>query len=109
MNFDLSKNSLGRILSLFSKKILNIFFLYGINHIKKIKKIRFYNIKKIKLSGDKINKKIFYKHSGYLGGLKEYNYYKFISKNKHNFLKTIKCMISKNCVYKLIKKKIYIE
>ncbi|MGX7586133.1 uL13 family ribosomal protein [Candidatus Vidania fulgoroideorum] len=108
MNVDLSKKPLGRCLSVISKKISNIFFLKGIKGIKKMRNIYFYNIKKTILTGNKKKNKFFYRHTGYLGGLKKINYYKEFIYNKEIIKNSLKKMLSKNFLFNKIKKKIKI-
>ena len=55
------------------------------------------NIKDIKVTGKKYDKKIYYHHSGYLGGLKEEPYKKIFEKNPGEVLrKAVYGMLPKN-------------
>ena len=55
------------------------------------------NINKIKLTGKKREKKIYYHHSGYLGGLKEIPFEKLFEKNPGQVLrKAVFGMLPKN-------------
>jgi large subunit ribosomal protein L13 len=45
------------------------------------------NIEKIKITGDKLNKKIYYHHSGYPGGLKKIPMKKIFKENPEQILK----------------------
>lgn len=55
------------------------------------------NIDKIKFTGKKIEQKIYYRHSGYLGGLKEITLKKMLEKNPTQVLrKAVWGMLPKN-------------
>lgn len=68
------------------------------------------NTDKMILTGDKLNQKIYYKHSGYPGGLKE-TLYKDLMNTKSDFVleKAIKGMLPKNSLGKkmFLKLKVY--
>lgn len=55
------------------------------------------NAEKIQLTGDKWNKKKYYRHTGYIGGLKETSY-KELLENKPEFIieKAVRGMLPKN-------------
>ncbi|MGX7576423.1 uL13 family ribosomal protein [Candidatus Vidania fulgoroideorum] len=106
MKIDLSKNSLGRNLSILSKLINNIFLIKGINSLKKINNIIFFNKNNIKIKGKKKNNKLIYKHTGFLGGLKKKKYYDHFYKDIKIIKNSLKNMICKNFVFNIIKNKI---
>lgn len=55
------------------------------------------NIAKIKLTGKKMNQKVYYRHSGYLGGLKKTSLKTLFKKNPTEVLKkTVLGMLPKN-------------
>ena len=55
------------------------------------------NVDKIKVTGKKYTDKIYYRHTGYLGGLKEVNYKKVFEKNPSEVLKrAVYGMLPKN-------------
>ncbi|HOW12827.1 MAG TPA: 50S ribosomal protein L13 [Candidatus Pacearchaeota archaeon] len=55
------------------------------------------NIRKIKISGRKLDQKIYYHHSGYLGGLKETSLKEMLEKNPEKALKnSVLGMLPKN-------------
>lgn len=55
------------------------------------------NIKKIKISGRKLDQKVYYRHSGYLGGLKETPLKKLFEKNPGEVLRrAVLGMLPKN-------------
>ncbi|ASS47153.1 50S ribosomal subunit protein L13 [Candidatus Nasuia deltocephalinicola] len=59
--------------------------------------------------GNKLKKKIYYKHSGYPGGLKKNNLEKYINKNYINLIKkSIKNILPKNKISKKLNKRIKI-
>ena len=68
------------------------------------------NAEKIVLTGDKINQKMYYHHSGYPGGLKETNAKKIIeSKNPEKIVKNaVSKMITRNVLGRSILKKLFI-
>lgn len=60
-------------------------------------KVTVYNAKHIKVTGTKENTKKYYRHSGYLGNLKEISYQKMMSERPSFILKnSIKNMLPKN-------------
>ncbi|HOP48824.1 MAG TPA: 50S ribosomal protein L13 [Desulfobacteraceae bacterium] len=55
------------------------------------------NAEKIKLTGNKWNEKVYYRHSGYMGGLKETPVKKLLEKNPADILRfAVKGMLPKN-------------
>lgn len=70
------------------------------------------NILKIKFTGNKLEQKQYYKHSGYPGGLKSKNLKEIWSKDpKQVIIKAVSGMIPKNRLYKarLKRLKIYLD
>ncbi len=68
------------------------------------------NVKKIKLTGKKMEKKKYYRHSGYLGSLKEVPLKTIFQKNPAQVLKTaIYGMLPRNKLREKIIKKLKIE
>lgn len=65
------------------------------------------NTDKMVLTGDKLNKKMYYRHSGYPGGLKK-TAYKELMKNKSDFVleKAIKGMLPKSSLGRNMFKKL---
>ena len=55
------------------------------------------NARNIKMTGNKLEQKILYKHTGYPGGLKSSTFSEIIEKNPENvILKAVKGMLPKN-------------
>ncbi|XXS36692.1 MAG: uL13 family ribosomal protein [Candidatus Nasuia deltocephalinicola] len=82
-----------------------IFFFKNNNKLKNTKKkIIIINENLIKFIDSKYKKKFFYKHSGYLGGLKKKNFIDIYKKNKKELIKNSLLKMLKN--YK-IKKNIF--
>jgi large subunit ribosomal protein L13 len=55
------------------------------------------NVEKLKFTGDKFNKKIYFHHTGYLGGLKEATMKEvYIKKPSEIFRKAVMGMLTKN-------------
>ena len=55
------------------------------------------NAEKVKVTGAKEEKKIYYRHSGYPGGLKERTYEELLSKKPHDIIrKAVRGMLPKN-------------
>lgn len=68
------------------------------------------NIEKIKITGKKIEKKKYYRHSGYLGGLKELPLKKLLKENPAEVLrKAVYGMLPKNRLRKKIIKRLKFE
>ncbi len=67
------------------------------------------NSKKIKVTGEKIINKIYYKHSGYPGGIKSINLKTMFKKNPNFILKNaIRGMLPKNKLQKIFLKRLRI-
>ncbi len=55
------------------------------------------NADKVKLTGNKENKKVYYRHTGYMGGLKEVKYKEMLEKHPERIIeKAVKGMLPKN-------------
>ena len=68
------------------------------------------NADKVKLTGNKLDDKVYYRHSGYMGGIKERTAKEVLEKNPTDLLKmAVKGMLSKNSLGRkqLKKLKIY--
>lgn len=68
------------------------------------------NAEKVKLTGNKINQKVYYRHTGYIGGLKETTVKKMLETKPANVIKTaVKGMLPKNTLGRKIitKLKVY--
>jgi len=67
------------------------------------------NSKKIKVTGKKITDKIYYRHSGYPGGLKKTNFKDMLEKNPNFIIKNaVKGMLPKNKLQKIFLKNLKI-
>jgi large subunit ribosomal protein L13 len=67
------------------------------------------NSKKVKLTGKKEEQKMYYKHSGYMGGLKETSYKHMMEKYPERIIKNaVKGMLPKNKLNRKILKKLKI-
>ena len=106
-------NAENKILGRFASKIAII--LMGKNKIKyapnKITgdRIIIINSKKIKVSGKKTENKLYYKHSGYPGGLKSKNFKQIITKNPNFIIQNaVKGMLPKNKLQKILLKRLKI-
>lgn len=67
------------------------------------------NSKKIKVTGKKATNKIYYKHTGYPGGLKSTNFKTMLEKNPNYILKNaIKGMLPKNKLQKIFLRRLKI-
>ncbi|MFI4819189.1 MAG: 50S ribosomal protein L13 [Enterobacterales bacterium] len=67
------------------------------------------NSNKIKVTGDKFNKKIYYKHSGYIGGLKKILFKDKLLKNPNSIIKNaVKGMLPKGILGRNMLKKLKI-
>ncbi|HOO45829.1 MAG TPA: 50S ribosomal protein L13 [Deltaproteobacteria bacterium] len=65
------------------------------------------NAAKIKLSGDKLDKKMYYHHSGYMGGIKEQTAKQLLEKKPEDVIKhAIKGMLPKNSLGRAMYKKL---
>lgn len=65
------------------------------------------NAEKVKLTGDKLNKKMYYSHSTYPGGLKEISAGKLLEKKPEELIrKAVKGMLPKNNLGRLMFRKL---
>jgi len=65
------------------------------------------NAEKIKLTGNKLDKKMYYRHSGYIGGLKEINAKKQLEKKPEELIRhSVKGMLPKNRLGRQLFKKL---
>lgn len=68
------------------------------------------NVEKMKISGKKLEKKVYFRHSGYLGGLKEIPLKSLFQKNPKEVLKkAVYGMLPKNRLRKRIIKRLKFE
>lgn len=68
------------------------------------------NAKKVRLTGNKLKDKVYYRHTGYIGGVKSITAEKLLQKKPENLIRfAVEGMLPKNCLgKKLIKKlKVY--
>ncbi len=107
--FDAENIILGRLSSLISIKLMGKDNVeYSPNKIIG-NQIIVINSSKIKISGNKINKKFYYKHSEYPSGLKKTSYKNMIEKNPNFIIKTaVKGMLPKNKLQKILLKRLKI-
>jgi len=67
------------------------------------------NVEKIKLTGNKEEQKVYYRHSGWMGGIKETSYKKMMETYPERILKAaVKGMLPKNKLNRKIIKKLKI-
>ena len=67
------------------------------------------NADKIKLTGNKEEQKVYYRHSGWMGGIKETSYQKMLATHPERILKAaVKGMLPKNKLNRKILKKLKI-
>lgn len=67
------------------------------------------NAEKIKITGKKEEQKVYYRHSGYMGGLKEISYKKMMSTNPEKLIQqAVRGMLPKNKLNRKILKKLKI-
>ena len=68
------------------------------------------NVDKIKFTGKKFEKKIYYHHTGYLGGLKETPLWRLFQKDPYKvLLKAVLGMLPKNKLRKRMIKRLKVE
>lgn len=67
------------------------------------------NAEKVKLTGDKLNKKIYYRHSGYPGGLKQFTAAEMLAKRPERVIElAVKGMLPKNRLGRKQGKKLFV-
>jgi large subunit ribosomal protein L13 len=65
------------------------------------------NAEKVALTGNKAEKKIYYSHSGYIGGLKEVSYQRMLAKHPERIIeKAVKGMLPKNTLGRAMNRKL---
>ena len=107
--FDAENIILGRLSSIISIKLMGKDNIeYSPNKIIG-NQIIVINSSKIKVSGNKVNKKFYYKHSEYPSGLKKTSYKNMLEKNPNFIIKTaVKGMLPKNKLQKILLKRLKI-
>ncbi|HFL8819407.1 MAG TPA: 50S ribosomal protein L13 [Candidatus Azoamicus sp. OHIO2] len=109
MLYDAENKILGRLASEIAIKLMGKdkidYKVYKPNNIR----IVVINSKKIKVTGDKLMKKKYYRHTGYPGGLKT-DVLNFMIKNKPNYVlrNAVKGMLPKNKLQKIFLKQLKI-
>ncbi len=65
------------------------------------------NAEKVRLTGNKAEKKMYYSHSGYIGGLKEVSYERMLAKHPERIIqKAVKGMLPKNTLGRAMNRKL---
>jgi len=65
------------------------------------------NAEKIRLTGNKANTKVYYSHSGFIGGLKEVSYQRMLAKHPERIIeKAVKGMLPKNTLGRAMNRKL---
>ena len=65
------------------------------------------NAEKIRLTGNKAEKKIYYSHSGFIGGLKEVSFQRMLEKHPERIIeKAVKGMLPKNTLGRAMNRKL---
>jgi large subunit ribosomal protein L13 len=65
------------------------------------------NAEKIRLTGNKANTKMYYAHSGFIGGLKEVSYQRMLAKHPERIIeKAVKGMLPKNTLGRAMNRKL---
>jgi large subunit ribosomal protein L13 len=65
------------------------------------------NAEKIRLTGNKAEKKIYYSHSGFIGGLKEVSFKRMLDKHPERIIeKAVKGMLPKNTLGRAMNRKL---
>ncbi len=65
------------------------------------------NAEKVRLTGNKANTKMYYSHSGYIGGLKEVSYQRMLAKHPERIIeKAVKGMLPKNTLGRAMNRKL---
>ncbi|PIS08736.1 50S ribosomal protein L13 [Candidatus Beckwithbacteria bacterium CG10_big_fil_rev_8_21_14_0_10_34_10] len=94
---DLKARILGRVASEIAQLLIGKHKVYYVSHLDCGDYVVCLNASKIKVSGGKEDKKIYYRHSGYPGGLKEVTFRQQMEKNPRKIIEmAIKNMLPKN-------------
>ncbi len=65
------------------------------------------NAEKVRLTGNKANTKMYYSHSGFIGGLKEVSYQRMLAKHPERIIeKAVKGMLPKNTLGRAMNRKL---
>lgn len=65
------------------------------------------NAEKVRLTGNKAETKVYYRHSGYIGGLKEVSYARMLAKHPERIIeKAVRGMLPKNTLGRAMGKKL---
>ena len=65
------------------------------------------NAEKVRLTGNKAQNKMYYSHSGYIGGLKEVSYERMLAKHPERIIqKAVKGMLPKNTLGRAMNRKL---
>ena len=65
------------------------------------------NAEKVRLTGNKANTKMYYTHSGFVGGLKEVSYQRMLAKHPERIIeKAVKGMLPKNTLGRAMNRKL---
>jgi len=65
------------------------------------------NAEKVRLTGNKANTKMYYTHSGFIGGLKEVSYQRMLAKHPERIIeKAVKGMLPKNTLGRAMNRKL---
>ena len=65
------------------------------------------NAEKVRLTGNKANTKMYYSHSGFIGGLKEVSYQRMLAKHPERIIeKAVKGMLPKNSLGRAMNRKL---
>lgn len=76
-------------------------------HLDEGDSVAVYNFSEVKITGNKLNQKIYYRHSGYIGGLKEEKMKDLMARNPDEILKkAVYGMLPKNKLRPLMIKRL---
>lgn len=95
---DASNNVLGRVATIVASILMGKHLVNQTKHVDMGDFVIIVNSSKILLTGNKLNQKVYYKHSGWVGGLKEKLCKKLMNDNKSDFIiyNAVKGMLPKN-------------
>lgn len=106
---DATKKTLGRLATEIAKILKGKHKLEYIDHIDNGDYIIVLNAEKINVTGKKYKNKIYYHHSGYIGGIKKSSFAELINKKPEKIIKlAVKGMLPKNSLGRLMQKKLKI-